>query len=838
MRCSCGCEFEPGKPGRPASGRGSAITHCPACGQPVRNSPPDSAQAQELEPLDTSLPSTEAELERATLPRHPARGTEVPILSASNESVSPSLDEMEALSGLDWKLGQTVLDRFVIKEIKAGGMGVVYFARDLGLDRDVAIKTLQKRCLERPGSVDRFLTECIIWIRLTERHPNIVQAYFAKRYRDVPLLFLEYVDGASLRARMRDARLAPDTCLDIAMQIAFGLLYSWERHYVVHRDIKPENILITTTGIAKITDFGLATVNTDSLKIVAAAFHTTSRSAAARRRDPDSPVPLLLDGSARLTQVGEIVGTVPYMSPEQVAGEKPLDTRSDIYAFGLTLYEMVTHRHPFYGTTITDLPQAILYQQPPPPSEVSNSVRNLPVAADIDRLIMRCLEKDPDRRYADFDALLHDLERVGSAMGVEPHFEMDKRFMLIGPKEWQEKIASLRELGADQEAKEAEEESAFQAALGVEEIKTRAPIVTHGERRPRGRVEKNTVLRQIGTRQLLCVFEGAIPAYDPDMLIRQVDLNGWFSERSPVWGKELAACDGYVVRIQRSGGTDRDLEARASAIEGCASEAMLLNAPRVLADLPPFYLARQWSELTTEAELARMRAMVQAHAAVVPPDDRLLLRDFEYQIARVTVGTYREVAKADPIEYASGSVDIEATIRAGATFPSVREYWDEVVTPALKTGRAREYWKALWKLSACLRSYRKAAPSGPQDAVVVDLLHMISAWLRLLETCPGLRELSRPFPHIELKLRKGAEPAGRALAVEIVPWLEPYLYGSPGSEGLPLPLQSGSVLGKPETWTGTVSLPATYLAVRIAGKRTETRKLRLPDADDPEGGEG
>jgi hypothetical protein len=114
---------------------------------------------------------------------------------------------------------------------------------------------------------------------------------------------------------------------------------------------------------------------------------------------------------------------------------------------------------------------------------------------------------------------------------------------------------------------------------------------------------------------------------------------------------------------------------------------------------------------------------------------------------------------------------------------------------------------------------------------------MLGAQMRILAACPGMREVVHPFPHLELKLRKGVEPAGRPLSAEIVPWLEPYLYGGLGSESLPLPLQSGK-LAAWEKWSGTVSLPATFLAVRPAGNRTEARRLKGPDAADPDGGRG
>ncbi len=852
MRCPCGCEFEPGSTGRPTAGaRGAPAYPCPQCGKPVAVPSLESGSVTELEPISSGTATGPVPGPR--LAAGAGHETEVPIVEddgADSMSAKP-IGELEELSGLGWKIGSTVLDRFQIREIRAGGMGVVYIAWDQLLQRDVAIKSLQKRCLERSGSVERFFKECILWIRLTERHPNIVQAYFARRHGDYPLLFLEFVDGKSLRARMRDARLAFDVVMDFAMQVAFGLLYAWERHYVVHRDIKPENILITREGIAKITDFGLATVNVEALKLVAQAgasgTGTHKRPGAERGREASDAYPGAavnpatvagLHGASRLTQAGEIVGTIPYMSPEQIAGDRVLDTRSDIYSFGLTLYEMLTHRHPFYGSTLSGLPTAILFNQPPPPSEVSASFRALPIANDLDRLVMRCLEKDPDRRYADFDDLLTDLERLGHALGVEPHFEIDKRFMLIGPKEWQEKIASLRELGAEQEAKEAEEESAFQAALGLDDARARTPVVTRGERSNRPKFEKTTLLRTLGSRQLLLVLDGGVTAYEPDLLIRQLELNGWFSEKSPVWNKELQACEGYVVRIQRSGGVDRMLEARTTLIEGCASEAMLLNQPRALADLPAFYAARQWNELTVEEELGRLRTALSTAVQTLGPDERLLLRDFDYVVGKVKLSSYREAVVTETTDYASGTVDLELTIRAGASYSTLREHWEEVVLPAFRTGKVREAWKALGKSFMSLRAYRRDAGGGEHPAVVNDLLHSMAAYLRILESLPPLRDFSRPFPHLDLKLRKGADPTGRPLSAEVTPWLEPYLYGFGGValESLPLPIQSGK-LAAWEKWSGTVTLPITIVAVRIAGKRTEARRLRVPDSDDPDGGE-
>lgn len=819
MRCACGCEFEPG-PSTRANGGGATGIVCPRCGTTCASTPPGTSSVTELQPIESSGSTVLPNYGSQATPAE-NRPTEVP--AAGQPSVdsggTQTVAELESLSGLGWKLGQTVLDRFKLREIRVGGMGVVYIAEDLTLQRDVAIKTLQKRCLERPGSSDRFLQECIIWIRLTERHPNIVQAYFAKRHGDYPLLFLEFVDGLSLRARMREGRLRVHAALDIAMQVCFGLLYAWEQHSVVHRDIKPENILMTRDGAAKITDFGLATINTEALQIVHQA--TTH---------PEAPAAAT---NARLTQIGEIVGTIPYMSPEQIQGDRPLDTRSDIYSFGLTLYEMLSHRHPFHGVTLTGLPNAILYDQPKQPSLHNRDLQEMSICYDLDRLVMRCLEKDPERRTPSFADLLDDLERIGAVIGVEPHYEIDKRFMLIGPKEWKEKIASLRELGAEQEARDAEEESRFQAALGVDHVKSRSPIVTRGDRRRATRVKKkNTVLRSIGGRQLLVVFETPLPTYDPDLLLRQLQLNGWFHPQSPIWGRELKETDGYVVRIFRSGGVEQRPEALPSLIVGSMSEALLSEEPKHLAQLPPFYVARQWSELTPEEELSRIRAMLSARVQSLPPDDHLELLDFDYEVRGMTLAHYQVATATDERELASGTLQLDLGMRRGASHGTLREYWEALVLPPLKENRSADAWKACWKMSALLQDYRATLAEGTAAELLSDLVHMLGCVLHLLGKSPEMRELSRPFPHLELRLRRGLDPAGRRLAPDLAAQIAPYLYGGMGAEELPVPRQAFAQAG--EHWAGAITLPITLTVQRVVARRTEARKPRGP-GEDPEG---
>jgi hypothetical protein len=255
----------------------------------------------------------------------------------------------------------------ILAFVGAGGMGEVYRARDTRLDRTVAIKVFSSELASTTGrGADRFRLEARAISRIT--HPNICTLYDLAE--DPPSLFLvmEYVDGATLAERLESSPLPRALALSVAIQIADALDYA-HRQGIVHRDLKPGNIMLTRERV-KLLDFGLA-----------------------RLQERDEQRPTHATASARLTEIGSVVGTLPYMAPEQIEG-RDVDARTDIFAFGVVLYEMISGRRPFAGDSRAALMAAIVATDPPPLSSVQP-----PTAASLQRLILRALAKDPDERW-------------------------------------------------------------------------------------------------------------------------------------------------------------------------------------------------------------------------------------------------------------------------------------------------------------------------------------------------------------------------------------------------------------------------------------------------------
>ncbi len=252
----------------------------------------------------------------------------------------------------------------------AGGMGEVYKARDTRLDRTVAIKVLPAHLTEHPDAKQRLEREARAISNLS--HPNICTLHDIGSQDGVDFLVMEYIDGETLTDRLAKGALTFEKALEVAIQVADGLDKA-HRLGVVHRDFKPGNIMLTRTG-AKLLDFGLAKL-------------------AAEAGPGPSSESFLPTQQMNLTKEGTILGTVQYMSPEQLEG-KDVDYRSDIFAFGAVLYEMLTGKKAFEANTHASAIAGIMTRQPP---SISSHVKSLPRA--LDRVIKKCLAKDPDERW-------------------------------------------------------------------------------------------------------------------------------------------------------------------------------------------------------------------------------------------------------------------------------------------------------------------------------------------------------------------------------------------------------------------------------------------------------
>jgi TolB-like protein/Flp pilus assembly protein TadD len=256
----------------------------------------------------------------------------------------------------------------ILAPLGAGGMGEVYRARDSKLKRDVAIKVLPASVATDPGTLARFEREAKAVAALS--HPNILSIFDFGTHDGVSYAVMELLEGETLRGKLLEGPIREKQAVDYALQIARGLSAAHEKG-IVHRDLKPENLFVTKDGHLKILDFGLA----KKVEAVAAEEETSAPT-----------------GSGH-TEPGTVMGTVGYMSPEQVRG-LPVDHRSDIFSFGTILYELLSGKKAFSRHTVSDTIAAILKEEPP---EMSESGRNISLA--LDHIVRHCLEKDRDNRF-------------------------------------------------------------------------------------------------------------------------------------------------------------------------------------------------------------------------------------------------------------------------------------------------------------------------------------------------------------------------------------------------------------------------------------------------------
>src|ERR1700704_1939434 len=279
-------------------------------------------------------------------------------------------------------IGQVLGHYRIVEQIGAGGMGGVFRARDEQLDRDVAFKTLPKLALLSEPARRQFRREALSLAKITD--PYVAMAFDFGQDNGIDYLVTEYVPGLTLDAKLAGRPLPEEEVFQLGKQLAAGLEAA-HREGVIHRDLKPSNVKVTPEGRLKILDFGLAYLLKAEAEITA---------------------------TAPLTDTYSDAGTLPYMAPEQIKGQKP-DARADVWSAGAVLYEMSTGKKPFGDLGGTQLIAAIIEQQPARPSEV-----NPKISEGLERVILRALQKDPKERYQSAGDLRIDLANL--ATGTAP----------------------------------------------------------------------------------------------------------------------------------------------------------------------------------------------------------------------------------------------------------------------------------------------------------------------------------------------------------------------------------------------------------------------------------
>jgi serine/threonine protein kinase len=293
------------------------------------------------------------------------------------------------------------LGRYEIVELLGeGSMGEVYRARDTRLGRDVAVKVLRPEFACEPERLGRFEREARAASALN--HPNVVSLFDVGEHDGSPYLVTEVLEGETLRERLDRGRLPPREALAVAIQVAAGLVAAHGKG-IVHRDLKPENVFLLPDGRIKVLDFGLA-----------------------KLFDPGDAEGGI-DGGENpvVTTAGTVLGTVEYMSPEQLRGQ-PADHRADLHALGAVLFEMLAGRQPFHRASATETFQAILEEEPP---KLARS--GVQVSAELEDLVRKSLQKSPEARFQSARELSTALERIAAAPAAESEPKGSSRTVLV-----------------------------------------------------------------------------------------------------------------------------------------------------------------------------------------------------------------------------------------------------------------------------------------------------------------------------------------------------------------------------------------------------------------------
>jgi len=323
-----------------------------------------------------------------------------------------------------WDAGCFIRGRHEVLTVRRGGMSFVHVCFDHVQGRPYAVKTLKQALLDVPGVREAFLREAELWVSM-DRHPHIVEADFVQVIDEQPAIFLEYVDGGSVSGLLRERALPIARAVEIALQVCDALQHAHLSAKIIHRDVKPSNILLTKDGAARVTDFGLAHAADD--------------------------VPVFGEKS-------RIFGTPQYMAPEQFTPGAEIDARADIYAFGCTLYEMLTRQWPFRGASGAEF--KVKHETEPPPDPRAH---NRALRPELVEIIHRCMAKSPQDRYRSFAEVSAALSEMYRELTGKQR-ERATAASGMSAEQWTAKGASLAQLGKHEEAV-----AAFDRAIQIDQ---------------------------------------------------------------------------------------------------------------------------------------------------------------------------------------------------------------------------------------------------------------------------------------------------------------------------------------------------------------------------------
>lgn len=360
------------------------------------------AAAEQPSPPPERAAADPSSVPRPTLSECPADSTfqqDSPTRKLADAATETLPRDLDGAGGDAARRERILGGKYRILSVHRGGMGEVFIVESLeslrrGIELRLALKTFQDRYLRNEEALQRFEREALQWIHL-DSHPNIVDALLVERLEGKPYIWLEFVEGQSLAQRLEQGPIAVPEAVDLALQFARGMSHAWEHHGLIHRDIKPANTMVTREGILKITDFGLSRLRASLASDAGEGLDWSSSSGGG-----PTPAFTVRDG---------ICGTPAYMAPEAIEDPSSVDTRTDVYAFGVMFHEMLTGRRLFRSAHLAEMIEQHLHTRPEPPSRFNPSI---PVA--LDATVLRCLEKSPGDRFATFADLAEELAQVGS----------------------------------------------------------------------------------------------------------------------------------------------------------------------------------------------------------------------------------------------------------------------------------------------------------------------------------------------------------------------------------------------------------------------------------------